>query len=87
MVSSYFKTRKIVPENKDELEVGAGVPQGSVLGPTLWNIHYDDVLSLELTRDAETIAFAEDLALICATKSEQELIERVNENLGRITHG
>lgn len=40
-----------------------GVPQGSVFGPSLWNLLYNDVLSPELTRDATTMAFADDLGI------------------------
>lgn len=80
---SYFEGRRILID-KEEMEITAGVPQGSVLGPTLWNVLYDGVLGLKLTEGATTIAFADDLALIVLAEDEEELVYRVNESLGRI---
>jgi len=44
--------------------VNRGVPQGSVLGPTLWNIGYNPVLSTELPVEAEIFCYADDTALL-----------------------
>lgn len=41
-----------------------GVPQGSKLGPLLWNITYDGVLEMTLPAEATLVGFADDLALI-----------------------
>lgn len=49
-------------------EIWRGVPQGSVLGPDLWNVLYDGLLAIPLPRDVETIAFADDIALIATAQ-------------------
>lgn len=85
IISSYLRHRKIKITNEHSIEANAGVPQGSVLGPILWNILYDDVLSLELSKDSKCIAFADDLALIVGAQTDNNLIERVNESLERIS--
>ncbi|GIY37470.1 RNA-directed DNA polymerase from mobile element jockey [Caerostris darwini] len=41
-----------------------GVPQGSCLGPILWNIYFNDILDLDLGQDAQVQAFADDLMII-----------------------
>lgn len=43
----------------------AGVPLGSILGPTLWNVMHDGVLFLKLPR-----GFVDDIASVVVGDSE-----------------
>ena len=84
VISNYLHERTIQIKSGEIIEVNAGVPQGSVLGPTLWNILYNEVPELRLQGRAKTIAFADDLALIVTADFKSELIINTNENLKRI---
>jgi hypothetical protein len=55
-----------------ECEVFASVLQGSVLGPLLWNLVYDQLLvRLDNIVSVKAFAFADDLALTCTTKKNE----------------
>lgn len=62
------------------------MPQGSVLGPTLWNILYDGVLRIDTPTDTALIAYADDLAAVVTDKSERDLVQvqKSNEIIARI---
>lgn len=59
--------------------------QGPVLGPTIGNILYNEVLNLEFPPDYQPIPHANDLALIVRSGSRAGLMERANTSLIRIT--
>ena len=62
--------------------INASVPQGSVLGPLLWNIYFNDILQLV----PEAQAYADDctLAFSCDRHDWQETTHRINQALENI---
>ncbi len=62
-----------------DLPVGASVPQGSVLGPVLWNLYIDDLL-----RGLPAIsAYADDCTLSCSysRQDSQRVVAGINQQL------
>lgn len=81
VLSSYLKNGRLEADGT-KYRVTAGVPQGAVFGPTLWNLAYDGVLQIsDLLRGAETTAHADDLALIIKARAKGDLENKVNGSL------
>jgi hypothetical protein len=68
-----------------EVIITGGVPQGSVVGSLLWNLTYNSVLTLDLPPESELIGFADDILIVTAAKSIEELEAKTNEALDLVT--
>lgn len=84
LVEEYFTDRKVKVGKGTTIPIDAGVPQGSVIGPTLWNVLYDGVLDLAWMRGVTAIAYADDLALMIEAEDIPDLVFKANESLEQI---
>ncbi|KAH8335257.1 hypothetical protein KR067_005326, partial [Drosophila pandora] len=50
-----------------------GMPQGSGLGPLLWNVMYDGVLQIPMAEGTSIVAFADDVAVVIVAKTVGEV--------------
>ena len=65
----------------------AGVPQGSILGPFLWNLVYDRLLErLDNMPMVRATAFADDLAITCSIVKNEEASAKVAKDRQRFVH-
>ena len=83
LVQSYLKDRTlrvvVNGHTSKEYPVEASVPQGSVIGPLLWNVYFNDILHLI----PEAYAYADDctLTFVCDKEDRLATISRINETL------
>ena len=68
------KTRKIT----------AGVAQGSILGPDLWNGTYDGVLNLPMPPGVSLVAYADDLVIVMVTRNTRLAQLRLSQATKRV---
>lgn len=88
IIGSYLENRTLIfgEDGKEmKIDVTCGVPQGSVIGPTLWNILYDGLLRTRLPAGVEYLAFADDVALVARAKDSIDL-ERLLSSAAKVAH-
>lgn len=91
MFGSYFSQRSgsvashAAPGGKVEISITGGVPQGSVVGPLLWNMTYNEVLKEDFPEGCSMLGFADDTLLVVAAKKIPDLEHLANRALERIS--
>lgn len=75
---------KLAGYTSDYADILFGVPQGSVLGPTLFLVYINDLCQLNLIQ-ARLFVFADDTAIIFQGDNWNRVIEVAQEGLRRVT--
>jgi len=88
LVGNYLSVRyvryKTIDGTMEERPVRAGVPQGSVLGPLLWNIAFDSVLRLRLQEGCRIICYADDTLVVSSFNRLFGALVNVNLQVARV---
>ncbi|KAJ8913364.1 hypothetical protein NQ315_008754 [Exocentrus adspersus] len=79
-----LELRIYIPLAKDSTTLCMGVLQGSVLGPTLWNLLYDGVLEAARGMESRLVAYADDLAAVVTGDTKRKMVENANKVLSAV---
>ncbi|KAH1020868.1 hypothetical protein HUJ04_010460 [Dendroctonus ponderosae] len=85
VIGSYLRDRSVVTQDGERIAVTAGIPQGSVMGPILWDLFYDDVLGSVTSGNVTVLSFADDLAVVTVAGDRDALMEETNEALRAVS--
>lgn len=84
LIREYLSERKIFLDRDTGKEIYIGVPQGSVLGPLLWNILYDGVFEVDLPECVQLVGYADDLVVVGTHRSIGGLRDTMEEAVNRV---
>ena len=86
VLKSYFTNRKVIAKDgydSVELAVERGCPQGSILGPSCWNLVFDGLLKQLEERGIQALAYADDILVVIHGRS-RAVIERAGQEVANI---
>ena len=87
LMQSYLSERKaeiVTAVHKEVKTVTKGCPQGSVLGPLLWNLLFDEIVESLWSEGNEPIAFADDLMVVIHADSRKDIERKANSVTGTL---
>lgn len=86
IIKSYlsFRRQKVVIDNavSEIKQITSGVPQGSILGPLLFNIYINDVVNVDSS--TKFVIYADDTTLFFISRNATELLTKANSVLATL---
>lgn len=89
VVRSYLANRTAtltIGGSRASVVLTRGCPQGSLFGPTLWNVTMEQLLLLPWAAHTKVQAYADDIALMISADTRQQLIRRAASALEAVSN-
>nr|XP_018904124.1 PREDICTED: uncharacterized protein LOC109035096 [Bemisia tabaci] len=78
LLESYFKERS-VSYRGHTFRINSGIGQGSILGPLIFNIVFDNIVRMKVDPELEKIVYADDTLLLIYVRNEDEIKEATSK--------
>lgn len=82
IIGNYLKDRSITytaDGRQVTVDITAGIGQGTVLGGDFWNGLYDGLLRIRMPENAESIAYADDAAVVITARTQEAAQDTLNQ--------
>lgn len=84
MIASYFERRTLIIGDQTVMNITCGVPQGSVIGPTLWNVYYDGVFRIPMPLGVQLVGYADDLGVVLTARNAAAIEKAAEDSISSI---
>ncbi|KAK9729472.1 Reverse transcriptase (RNA-dependent DNA polymerase) [Popillia japonica] len=87
MMDSYLKDRCLSYETMSgerNITVTSDAVQGSILGPDLWNILYDNLLRIQMPEEVTVVGYADDIAVLISVRDIDAAQLKLNQAMRKI---
>lgn len=87
IIANYFEGRILIYDTEagpKTFNITGGVPQGSVLGPLLWNVMYNDILKERTPKDTTIVGYADDIAIVVVAKNKLDVVHNCNQVIASV---
>lgn len=82
VIRNYLKDRELIyntAEGQKKIKVTSGAAQGSILGPDLWNVSYDEIFDIELPHDTFLVGYADDIAAVIMARDVEDAKRKLRQ--------
>ena len=82
ILRSYLKDCKLFYNTLDgrmTVVITSSAAQGSILGPDLWNLSYDDILGTEMPENTYLVGYADDMVSVISARDIEDTRRKLNQ--------
>ncbi|KAH8342698.1 hypothetical protein KR059_003696, partial [Drosophila kikkawai] len=83
----YLDNRRLLYQTKAGekcMQITSGAAQGSILGPELWNISYDEIFHLDIPEDTTIVGYADDIVAVITARNTEYAQRKLTQVMIRV---